>query len=1568
MPLTDSELEALRAASRKRTTPPPQTSKPNVPSPAIRGARTSSTGILAGQGPTPEEEIAWAIASSEEGFWDQLTAAAVNLAGGAPAFAGGALAGGAAGGAAGSAVPVLGTAAGTALGAGAGAFAADGAIKGAWRGYNELRRDPKYKDMSFGEVLEGVASGSIKEASKSGAIGFLTAAVPYAGLISKTGMWTATANSRAGQLFTLATKGSFSTPMGKKALEFAGELGVLTVAPAAFEGSWPGWQDVAVNATLLGAFKAAFRGKPVGDKLKELAERGKTIDDVMSSLTPEELASLEKMPKAEFDTTLREYIDRELKRADAIEREAQISAKELDIAEGIKRTSEEKLQPERIEKQEQAKAEKRTKTAEETFQEDKKAAEAREREAVQKAEAKANEPVNLDEKVQLSPEYREYARPILKRLDDIASSIKRTRFGEKGEKAEVKKLGELTGEIRKLTQQIKKQPSNKKLIEQLKALEADKKRLKREIESNRKLRAEQSKLNTQLEQIRQPIRERLKKEAPKPSKSSAVTSLRQQLRPARNDVRESQAKPPVEQAPNLKLEQAKKEAAETKRDALIKAQESLNKRQASAEQSRIDTTASRKQTVKEKASVERPAREKSLAERKDKLLTKAKEKADKIRKQAKDFEEVARKDKYFEIDARKLDPNAPKDKKVRRRIVEKTEADKGKSNSEILRSRLVQQNKRTITEFGQDLLNSAKGFKTGVFDKLKPLEKFVENPEKFFENPKKLAEWIDSAESTMRYMLEHNQIDFLTHADLEGTSLIKNLEKIFGGKKPNYMELQEVMLAFSSLDRQNLGQRNPVPTQVALERIGKKDRYVLAAREIQRFIDTQLQRAIDAGIVSPEGAKAMRDMYQNYFPLFRLMGAGEQQFLSQSGLLPGNVIKAAKGSERLIYPPLESFFKNMLAQERTIRKNEAMKALGKMLKRMGFGMKEVTEPDLMKANLDPIFGKEVVDTFTKDDLAGIKIFKNSTDIGPKDDGYIYFYEKGKRIQVEAPKEIHDLVRNVNAREMGAIERGLNSWRNFFSRAVVTFPKTALKIGVLDPLVGFMQTKNGRLAYLKELFSSGYPASLFKTAGSEQLMKDYVKFGGARHSLFGANRRGDWAGLGKTVTQAAKDGDSGVKTLIKAPIQAAKASFAILESLATKVADAPRLAEFKLSQEKYKALGWSEAEANFQAAYDAWEVTVPYGREGAWKAIQLLNRIIPFSRTILASNEAFLKAVDPRTASGRATLMAGTAALTLPTLYFYLANRNHPAFLAEDEQTKNENILIYPSLFTGNVDPYEKPIKIPHLWQYGWLFQKLPESVLEYALNNDPDSVRNLLRDFEYNYSPATFLSLSEGLIAAQKSGHVKPEAFFQGRFGAAPKRYKTLEPEAQVNANTSETAKWLSENVPFAPSPIWIDQMVNKIGAGFGDLAMRLGDEALIGLGAAEDRKPEENLIAQHLFGAFIGKGPKKYSAHLKKFYELTDSQRAKYNTYKEYEKVDPVKARNYAANTKWVSNKVINSMYSGIREYAQRIARVEYRASHNAAEKAAKSRELMNLYIEMGKLAERYNKMLEDQIRVLNG
>ncbi len=423
-----------------------------------------------------------------------------------------------------------------------------------------------------------------------------------------------------------------------------------------------------------------------------------------------------------------------------------------------------------------------------------------------------------------------------------------------------------------------------------------------------------------------------------------------------------------------------------------------------------------------------------------------------------------------------------------------------------------------------------------------------------------------------------------------------------------------------------------------------------------------------------------------------------------------------------------------------------------------------------------------------------------------------------------------------------------------------------------------------------------------------------------------------------------------KDTLKLPWTATKLAWQGLGKVSEKLYDATRLIEFKKSYDDALKRGLNRSQSLTQAAHDAFEVSVPYGRQGNSAALQEMYKIVPFTRTIVNSGMTFIQTMDPRNPNFRGMLATALAALTLPTLYFYMRNRNDERYQRIPQEDRDRNIYIY-----NTDDPNEEPIKLRKLWQYGFVFQTLPERVVEFLAEKDPKAFEKLAKNFEYEFSPFTFLSISSAL---EDGFH--PSKLFEGhKFSIIPEKQRRIDASLQYTQSTSEVAKKLGAltNV----SPIYVDFIINQTGGGLGKNVARLMDEAMYFTGLAEELLPEAKHADNILWGTFFGRGPTKSSEHLNRFYSLHDKMQMTKATIKQLEKEGKFEeASKYAkthpfVETTWMRNR--------IGSYYKQIDAILAKPVHSEEERRKKRIELDKLYIDMAKQAHSYSMTVSKEI-----
>ena len=833
-----------------------------------------------------------------------------------------------------------------------------------------------------------------------------------------------------------------------------------------------------------------------------------------------------------------------------------------------------------------------------------------------------------------------------------------------------------------------------------------------------------------------------------------------------------------------------------------------------------------------------------------------------------------------------------------------------KTNDELVQSKVISSSE--APEEKLSLKERLQDYETRFINQYAPLDRLAEGKETF-ENPGKLAELVEGAAGQAKQALELGQFDIET-LETTGPGLRqifepKRILEVEGKKKLDRKAFRAYLAARSSLDRAKLGQKTAISPEEAKSYIEKHKRYEPLARDYTNFLNQNLSNLRKSGMLTADAEKAMREMYLNYAPLHRLIDKPKRAHpLKTKTLQPEKLPKRAKGSARTIIDPLESAIKNTAASYRAIAKNRTMNAIRNQLEPLGYKAKPAPKTDHSAAHLQDLMGDAEPDI--SDKLAGqLSEIKNVLDPASyaPGDGKIFGYRDGKRWEMEAPQEVIDAVKNLNPAQSSFVLGMVNKWRGIFSSGIVLQPGTMLRLSGMDLVVTTLQSKYPTFPVLDLPINVFYnfPRMLLEVLKKGELYQDYLKSGAAQFALQGLDRS-QVESMVTDITNSERTQQYGLKELskdtLKLPWTAIKSAWKTLGKVSEKLGDANRMIEFEKSYSSAIGRGLSRSQALAQAAHDAFEVSVPYGRQGSSAALQEMYKIFPFMRTIVNSNLTFAKAMDPRNPNFTKMLSTALAALTLPTLYFYMRNRNDERYQRIPQEDRDRNIYIYTS-----EDPDEEPIRLRKIWQYGFVFQTMPERVVEFLAQKDPKAFEKLFKNFEYEFSPFQFMSLSS---AIEDGFH--PEKLFEGtRFQVIPEKQRRIDASLQHTQSTSDVAKKLGALTKI--SPIYIDFIIGNVGGGLGQNIARLFDEVEYFTGLNEERRPESKHADNVLWGTFFARGPTKRSEYLNNFYKRHDQMQTIKSTIRQLKKEgQDEKADQYAkahpyVETEWMRRRVGN-------------------------------------------------------------
>ena len=220
----------------------------------------------------------------------------------------------------------------------------------------------------------------------------------------------------------------------------------------------------------------------------------------------------------------------------------------------------------------------------------------------------------------------------------------------------------------------------------------------------------------------------------------------------------------------------------------------------------------------------------------------------------------------------------------------------------------------------------------------------------------------------------------------------------------------------------------------------------------------------------------------------------------------------------------------------------------------------------------------------------------------------------------------------------------------------------------------------------------------------------------------------------------------------------------------------RMGEFMRAREKGKSVD--------QAAYDAVEITLNFGRSGATG--QQINRMVPFFNACIQGGDKLYRMYK---ADPRRTLLRIGVYIVLPSIVLWLWNHDEDWYKELDPNIKMTNWIL------------PNGIRIPKPQEAGILFGSGAEAMLDTANGQDPKAMANwrsqVLDTLVPGVIPTLVLPLAEWITNY---------SFFRGK-PVVSKSQERLPDELQYGPYTSEMSKALGDNPVMKLSPVKIDNL-----------------------------------------------------------------------------------------------------------------------------------------------------------------
>lgn len=289
----------------------------------------------------------------------------------------------------------------------------------------------------------------------------------------------------------------------------------------------------------------------------------------------------------------------------------------------------------------------------------------------------------------------------------------------------------------------------------------------------------------------------------------------------------------------------------------------------------------------------------------------------------------------------------------------------------------------------------------------------------------------------------------------------------------------------------------------------------------------------------------------------------------------------------------------------------------------------------------------------------------------------------------------------------------------------------------------------------------------------------------------------------------------------------------LQDLNGAVESAPRLAQFLEARKTGKGMA--------AAVHAGQDVSVNFARMGSSPMVKTISGAKAFWNPNLQSKTKLFRMLkDPR------TWAIGAAGITAPSIALWSLNKDDPEYWRRPLWERN---LFWHVPVGQHPDGRTKFLKIPKPFEVGYIFASLPERLLDFAYQKDPERTRQALADM---LSQSTIDGLNPVPTAVQPIVEVSAGpggySFFRQR-PIVPRGLENLPAREQVDARTSTPAVALARGVEtltggmVSPSPMKTDYLLRSYtgsaGSAVADLLTRAAKRA--GL----DDRPETETRSQ---------------------------------------------------------------------------------------------------------------------------
>ena len=584
--------------------------------------------------------------------------------------------------------------------------------------------------------------------------------------------------------------------------------------------------------------------------------------------------------------------------------------------------------------------------------------------------------------------------------------------------------------------------------------------------------------------------------------------------------------------------------------------------------------------------------------------------------------------------------------------------------------------------------------------------------------------------------------------------------------------------------------------------------------DISDYLDKFMRAwGVDAGLISEEAYLAMKKMYPNYVPTYRVDGGGTGSGYVRSGKkLRGNTgIGRAKGSTAEVMSFDEAIAKKINTMIAAATKNDISREI--------FSFAQDLPAEAARSGI-------MIDTDTSGQYGGQmdldeyidSVDKNIARQISKGNYEITFYNNGKPQTMKISRDVWEAFNFLDNRLGGvrAFEIFAKVGRTLTSpmRGLTT---TYNPLFFMTNLIRDMQTYViNNTASNSAVALKNYVRAIKGIATNADTFEQYKALGGSQNGYYGSNI---YSQAYERVNPSARSAGQKLADRIKTLPRAIEAVGEFTEKI-------PRYAEFLNTIDR---LGNTDA-GRLQASLNAADVTVNFNRSSPLST--MVNAWVPYFNAGLQGVDKTLRQIKAHPVK---TGTRAAVSVFLPTLLLYLVNKDNPHWEDVKDGVRDSYYLI-PNVFgphdaDGNAETF---IRLPKSREFGALFSASFERFIR-AFEESKDEGKSLSETLPTAYE-GYGNTLANSFLPPNILGDNIAGSFLRLGTNTAwhggkivPSNLEKVSPEFQYDINTSGLAMEIAEKaqkIPGAPdwlkSPMKVDYLIDSYGGYGADLIQGL--------------------------------------------------------------------------------------------------------------------------------------------------